>query len=81
MRRENITGEVIKYKDYNQWYREKARSERSFVVKDKKYKNIFSDKKLYEKYKEISGKEVPKSFDKFKELKYNNVNEWNLFKD
>lgn len=81
LRRDNITGDVIKYKDYNQWYREKASSEQSFVVKDKKYKNRFSDKKLYEKYKEILGKEVPKSFDKFKELKYNNVNEWNLFKD
>lgn len=47
----------------------------------KALENKLSDKKQYEKYKEILGKEVPKTFDKFQELKYNNSNEWELFKN
>lgn len=43
--------------------------------------NYTQDLKQYEKYKEVLGKEVPETFDKFQELKYNNTDEWELFKD
>ncbi|MGL4730340.1 MAG: minor capsid protein [Clostridium sp.] len=50
-------------------------------VKDKMKRNYDSDKKQYKKYKEILGKDMDKSFDKFQELKYNNTKEWELVKD
>ena len=52
------------------------------MTKEKMVKNLASDKKQYDKYKEILGSEAPKSFDKFKELKYNNSNsnEWKYTK-
>ncbi|MEG2354352.1 MAG: hypothetical protein RSB70_06950, partial [Clostridium sp.] len=44
-------------------------------------KNKASDRTQYKKYKEILGKDVPKSFTDFRELKYNNIEEWKLTKD
>ena len=43
--------------------------------------NNKSDIKQYNKYKEILGKESPKSLKEFQELKYNNSEEWSLVKD
>lgn len=40
--------------------------------------NNKSDLKQYNKYKEILGKESPKSLKEFQELKYNNSEEWKL---
>lgn len=39
------------------------------------------DRKQYEKYKEILGKDVSKSFAYFGELKRNNNQEWNILKE
>ena len=43
--------------------------------------NNKADLKQYNKYKEILGKESPKSLKEFQELKYNNSEEWSLVKD
>lgn len=51
-------------------YREKVRNRQ----------RLLSDKKQYEQYKKIYGKDFPKSFDAFREMKYNNVKEWDRFK-
>lgn len=69
---------------YDEWYQkfvvEKFGKKEADVL-EKYIKNKTSDKNEYEKYKNLLGKEAPKTFDKFKELKYNNTNEWQLFKD
>lgn len=51
------------------------------TVFEKMIKNKSSDRNQYSKYKEILGKDAPKSFTDFRELKYNDSNEWNLVKD
>ncbi|SHI90424.1 phage putative head morphogenesis protein, SPP1 gp7 family [Clostridium amylolyticum] len=50
-------------------------------IKDKMKKNYETDMKQYKKYKEVLGEELPKSFDKFQGLKYNNSEEWGKVKD
>lgn len=49
-----------------------------------KYKTIVNrrvDEKQFEKYINILGKEnMPKTFDLFQDMKYNNTNEWNIIK-
>ncbi|MGO3652062.1 polymorphic toxin type 50 domain-containing protein [Vagococcus sp.] len=48
----------------------------------KKARNSSSDKKQYDRYKSIIGtNNMPKSFDKFQEMKYNDGNEWESLKD
>lgn len=67
--------------NYEQWYKENVANNPKTLTEEKKLQNKSSDKQQYLRYKEILGKEVPKSFDKFQELKYNNVNEWDTMKD
>ncbi|MEG0372198.1 MAG: minor capsid protein, partial [Clostridium sp.] len=50
-------------------------------IKQKMKDNYETDKKKYRKYKEILGKDSPKIFADFQDLKYNNSNEWELVKD
>ena len=53
-----------------------------FETERKKVLNYSSDKKQYEKYKSVLGKEnLPKTFDLFQDLKYNNIKEWELLKN
>ncbi|OOM82316.1 NAD(+)--arginine ADP-ribosyltransferase EFV [Clostridium puniceum] len=66
---------------YDEWYEKYVKDNPKALAAEKKMKNKSSDKKQYEEYKKILGNEVPKSFDKFQELKYNNSNEWDLMKD
>ena len=49
-------------------------------IKDKIKRNYDSDKKQYKKYKDILGKEGPRSFADFQELKYNDINGWEELK-
>ena len=73
---------------YDEWYKkyvvEKYGSQEAEKF-EKIIKNKALDKKQYQKYKQILGDEVPKSFDKFQELKYNNAKEYEdlktLYKD
>lgn len=45
-------------------------------------KNKSADKKQYEKYISVIGKEnMPKTFDAFQDLKYNDIKQWGLLKD
>lgn len=47
--------------------------------------NHDKDTVQYKKYKEVLGKQMPKSFDKFQDMKYNNINKYEdlglLYKD
>lgn len=62
--------------NYEQWHKERVANNPEALIAEKKIQNNASDKKQHESYREVLGKEVPRSFDKFQELKYNNTNEW-----
>lgn len=66
---------------YDEWYKNYVASDPKSLAEEKKIKNKSSDKKQYEKYKEVLEKEAPKTFAEFQELKYNNSEEWNSLKD
>jgi SPP1 gp7 family putative phage head morphogenesis protein len=70
----------MKYEDwYKQHIVDKYGKDNADIMK-KKALNSESDKKQHERYKSILGNEVPKSFDKFQELKYNNIDRWDVIK-
>ena len=70
---------------YEEWYNKYVKGNRKEEVAELKIKNKSSDKRQYEKYKEILGDEAPKTFDKFQDLKYNNNKDYEglktLYKD
>lgn len=63
----------MKYKD---WYEKYVANDPKALIEEKKHKNKYEDKELYENYKKVLGKEVPNSFDDFQNLKYNNIESW-----
>jgi SPP1 gp7 family putative phage head morphogenesis protein len=65
---------------YSEWYDKYVKTNEKEVLTEKKIKNAYSDKEQHKKYKDVLGKEIPKSFDKFQEVKYNNINEWDKLK-
>lgn len=63
--------------DYNSWRANMTEEEKAaFDVKQKKYRNKAADKKQHETFREVLGKNVPRSLDKFQDLKYNEGSEW-----
>ncbi len=65
---------------YHEWYDKYVKSNPAAQLEEKKIKNLSSDKRQYERYKDMLGKNAPKSFDKFQDLKYNNSNGWDSLK-
>ena len=65
---------------YDDWHDKYVTSNPNGLTEEKKAKNKSYDKKQFYKYKEVLGSEAPKSFDKFQDLKYNNVNRWEEIK-
>lgn len=61
---------VDKNLNYKQWHKKYVESNPNYVVEEKKWKNRYSDKKQYNNYKR-AGVNVPESFDKYQDLKYN----------
>lgn len=63
---------------YSDWRKslENKYGKESIDVLEKKTKNDKADKEQYDRYKEILGKDTPKSFAAFQELKYNRLDEW-----
>ena len=84
--RDPITGKLYYIPagtNYKQW-RESFTDdgEKHFVKAQKMNKQYSSDKKQYKEYKNaIGSSNMPKSFDKFRDLKYNNNDEWSALKD
>ncbi|WP_196001964.1 minor capsid protein [Clostridium sp. 1001271B_151109_B4] len=86
-----VTGEnnVIKgditYKEWYDKYVVDKYGEDKAKELEKKVKNESSDKRTYKKYREILGDQVPKSFEEFRKMKYNNTKEYEdlktLYKD
>lgn len=68
---------------YDEWYQKhivEKYGKNKTVVLEKMTKNKSADKNQFEKYKEVLGKELPKTLDDFQELKYNNSKEWEVKK-
>lgn len=70
---------------YEEWYKKYVESNPAALLAEKKWKNRYSDKKQYKKYRDVLGSDVPKTFDDFQNLKYNNTKAWGelnrLYKD
>lgn len=78
---DNLTKEEIDWKDYKEWYEEKVRNNSKILIEKKKIENKSKDKKQFERYKEVLGKDFTiKSFDEFQEVKYNKIEDWEKFK-
>lgn len=81
--RDPITGKnynVPAEMKYEQWYNKYVANDPKALAEEKKIKNRYSDKKQHTLYKEVLGKESPKSFAAFQELKYNDINGWENLK-
>ncbi len=79
-----VTGEVYKVPQnmtYKEWFKEYVEPKPEALIAEKKWKYMYSDAKQYERYKEVLGDDkVPETFEKFQDLKYNNSEDWELFK-
>lgn len=72
--------EVIKNMTYEEWYESRVNTDPKALLAEKMYKNRFADTKQHEAYKKILGKDAPSSFEKFQNLKYNDVEAWKELK-
>lgn len=71
---------VPKNMTYKEWHEKYVESDKEYMLEEKKWKNRHSDKKQYENYKK-AGVEVPKSFEKYQDMKYNKEKEYKRAKD
>ncbi|WP_282804568.1 minor capsid protein [Clostridium tetani] len=62
--------------NYKEWYDEYVKGNSKEEIAEKKLQNRYNDKKQHKRYMDVLGNGVPKIFDKFQELKYNNKEEW-----
>lgn len=66
---------------YQQWYDETVKGNVEAEAKEKAVRNRTADRKQYEQYKKVLGKDVPDSLDSFQEMKYNDIEKWNETKE
>ena len=83
--RNPITGEneVIDNMSYKDWYNAKVKENGKTAVDNayKRIKNKATDKAQYEKYINVVGRQnMPKTLEKWQDLKYNNIKEYKLTK-
>ena len=65
---------------YDEWYQKYVKGNAKAEAQEKATKNAFSDRKQFDKYREILGKDMPKDFADFQEMKYNSPEEWELLR-
>lgn len=65
---------------YDQWYKKYVKGNAKAEAEEKSIQNAASDKKQYERYQEILGKDAPKCFADFQEMKYNEPEKWKFMK-
>lgn len=65
---------------YEQWYAKNVKGHPDAETNEKMIRNRSADRRQYKKYKRILGDDVPKTFDKFQNLKYNDVNGFDFLK-
>lgn len=61
---------------YHDWHDKYVRGNPDKLLAEKKHQNRHADKKQYDEYRKILGKEVPSSLDEFQNLKYTDDNRW-----
>lgn len=62
--------------NYQAWYKKNVANNPKAQAAEKMIKNRSSDKKQYERYREVIGKKAGKSLADFQEMKYNEPEEW-----
>lgn len=65
---------------YEQWYEKYVKGNLKAEAQEKAVKNASSDRKQYERYRELLGKDMPKHFADFQEMKYNEPEKWRFMK-
>ncbi|MBO5969500.1 MAG: minor capsid protein [Clostridia bacterium] len=75
---ESVLIENMTYREWEAW--KKAENPDAWDTFMKKGKNYSADKKQYDEYKAILGENMPKTFEQFQELKYNNPEGWKSVK-
>ena len=65
---------------YDQWYEKYVKGNTKAEAQEKAVKNSASDREQYERYQKVLGKEIPKSFAGFQEIKYNEPEKWRFMK-
>lgn len=66
---------------YKEWHKKYIEGNKEAELVEKKWKNRHSDKKQYETYKEVLGREyLPKSLDEYQTLKYTDAKEYGIKK-
>lgn len=78
--RDPVTGETLTLPTnmtYQEWYDKYVKGRPEAELAEKQIKNRSADRKQWKKYRDILGKEVPDSLDKFQEMKYNETEKWN----
>ena len=82
MARNPITGktEHISNMKYDEWYKRYVISNEKAKVIEKQYKNRHSDRKQYDNYVSVLGRETVGNIGKFKDLKYNDSDKWERLK-
>lgn len=70
---------VDKSLSYKEWHKKYVESDPKYLIEEKKWKNRHSDKKQFEKYKNL-GYDGVKLFDDFQKIKYNDTKEWDIVK-
>lgn len=82
--RDPVTGKTVRVKaqTYKEWRAEVENrvGADKLATAEKMAKNEGADFRQYEKYKGILGKDAPKSFASFQDLKYNNINDFAVVK-
>lgn len=70
---------VDKSLNYKEWHKKYVESDSKYLIEEKKWNNRHSDKKQFEKYKNL-GYDGVKLFDDFQKIKYNDTKEWDIVK-
>ena len=65
---------------YDEWYEKYVKGNAKAEAQEKAVKNASSDRKQYDKYREIIGNDMPKHFADFQEMKYNDPEKWELLR-
>ena len=81
--RDPITGKEYKVPadmTYQEWYEKFIKDNPKEILAIKKMRNETSDKKLFEEYKRILGKDIPETLDSFLEMKYTDIERWRFAK-
>ncbi|AJA42652.1 head morphogenesis protein (endogenous virus) [Clostridium phage phiCT9441A] len=66
--------------NYKNWYNKYVKGNPKEEIAEKKLQNRYNDKKLFDEYIQVLKNLVPKSFEKFQDLKYNDIDKWNELK-